>query len=553
MTHQNVDGLLFADMVRGGAARLRANAQAVDDMNVFPIPDGDTGDNMSMTIEAGISALGTDAPREIGACSAKLAGGMLLGARGNSGVILSQLFAGMADGFKNCEEADVNCLAEAFRSGVRKAYHAVLTPTEGTILTVAREAAEYAANHLSEDSTVESYLEDYRREMQASLKRTPTLLKCLEEAGVLDSGGAGYVFVLEGMDKVLRGETVEAAAVTAPAAKVIDTSSFTADTELEFGYCTEFLLQLQNSKVDVAAFEVSTISDFLQTVGNSVVAFKTPEGVVKVHVHTMTPGRVLDYCQQFGEFLTLKIENMMLQHNESVFSEKMTEKKKTETPKKPVGIVAVATGDGVKETFLQLGADEVIHGGQTMNPSAEDFLGAFSRINADAIIVLPNNGNVILAARQAAGLYDKAAVYVLESKTIGDGYAALSMFDPGAGTIDEIIHDLEDAMRGVVTAMVCPAVRESHLGGVAVKEGDFIGIVGKEILCAAPTAAKAANELLGHIDCADKAVIITLCGKDSTCEEAEEISGIIGENLPELEAYVIDGKQDVYPYIFILQ
>lgn len=550
MTHQHIDGQLFADMVRGGTARLRANAQAVDDMNVFPIPDGDTGDNMSMTLEAGVSALGADAPCDIGTCSAKLAGGMLLGARGNSGVILSQLFAGMADGFKNKAEADVACLAEAFRHGVKKAYHAVLTPTEGTILTVAREAAEYAAGKVTEASTVESFLSDYRREVQASLERTPTLLKVLEEAGVLDSGGAGYAFVLEGMDKVLHGEKVEEVGIPAPAAKTIDTSSFTADTQLEFGYCTEFLLQLQNSKVDVAAFEVETISDFLQTVGNSVVAFKTPEGVVKVHVHTMTPGKVLEYCQQFGEFLTLKVENMMLQHNESVFAEK---KDKQPASRKNIGIVAVATGEGVKETFLQLGADQIIHGGQTMNPSAEDFVAAFDLVNADTIIVLPNNGNVILAAQQAARLYDKAAVYVLESKTLGEGYAALSMFDPDAGSIDAILAELKEAMQGVVTAMVCPAVRESHMCGVEVKPGDFIGIVGKEILCSAPTPTDAAKDLLSRLESDDKAVIITLCGKDGTSEQAEEISDFIRDRFPMLEGYAIDGKQDVYPFIFILQ
>ncbi len=549
MTHQHIDGQLFADMVRGGTARLRANAQAVDDMNVFPIPDGDTGDNMSMTLEAGVSALGADAPCDIGTCSAKLAGGMLLGARGNSGVILSQLFAGMADGFKNKAEADVACLAEAFRHGVKKAYHAVLTPTEGTILTVAREAAEYAAGKVTEASTVESFLSDYRREVQASLERTPTLLKVLEEAGVLDSGGAGYAFVLEGMDKVLHGEKVEEVGVPAPAAKTIDTSSFTADTQLEFGYCTEFLLQLQNSKVDVAAFEVETISDFLQTVGDSVVAFKTPEGVIKVHVHTMTPGKVLEYCQQFGEFLTLKIENMMLQHNESVFAEK---KDKQPASRKNIGIVAVATGEGVKETFLQLGADQIIHGGQTMNPSAEDFVAAFDLVNADSIIVLPNNGNVILAAQQAARLYDKAAVYVLESKTLGEGYAALSMFDPDAGSIDAILGDLKEAMQGVVTAMVCPAVRESHMCGVEVKPGDFIGIVGKEILCSAPTPTDAAKDLLSRLESDDKAVIITLCGKDGTSEQAEEISDFIRDRFPTLEGYAIDGKRGVYPFVFIV-
>lgn len=551
MTHQHIDGQLFADMVRGGTARLRANAQVVDDMNVFPIPDGDTGDNMSMTLEAGVSALGADVPCDIGTCSAKLAGGMLLGARGNSGVILSQLFAGMADGFKNKAEADVACLAEAFRYGVKKAYHAVLTPTEGTILTVAREAAEYAAGKVTDASTVESFLSDYRREVQASLERTPTLLKVLEEAGVLDSGGAGYAYVLEGMDKVLHGEKVEEVGVSAPAAKTIDTSSFTADTQLEFGYCTEFLLQLQNSKVDVAAFEVETISDFLQTVGDSVVAFKTPEGVVKVHVHTMTPGKVLDYCQQFGEFLTLKIENMMLQHNESVFAEK--KEKPSPAPRKDIGIVAVATGEGVKETFMQLGADQIIHGGQTMNPSAEDFVAAFDLVNADTIIVLPNNGNVILAAQQAARLYDKAAVYVLESKTLGEGYAALSMFDPDAGSIDTILAELKEAMQGVVTAMVCPAVRESHMCGVEVKPGDFIGIVGKEILCSAPTPTEAAKDLLSRLESDDKAVIITLCGKDGTSEQAEEISDFIRERFPMLEGYAIDGRQDVYPFIFILQ
>ncbi|MBP5209383.1 MAG: DAK2 domain-containing protein [Clostridia bacterium] len=553
MNSQLVSGALFADMVRGGAARLRANAAQINDMNVFPIPDGDTGDNMSMTLEAGVHALSDRPSERLDEVSERLAGGMLLGARGNSGVILSQLFAGMAEGLSGLETADVRQLSAAFDRGVEKAYRAVMTPTEGTILTVAREAAAYAASHLTDESTVEDFFADYHRELRASLTRTPDLLPVLKEAGVLDSGGVGYDYVLDGMERVLHGETVRDDFVPAPAAAAVDLDKFGPDTEMLFGYCTEVLLRLRSDKGDPERFDTEALTDFLSGVGDSIVAFRTGT-VVKIHVHTRTPGRVLDYCQRFGEFLTVKIENMMLQHSESVFARPSGDQQpKPAAPPKQIGIVAVASGAGVCETFRQLGADEIVEGGQTNNPSSDDFLHAFARVNAEVLIVLPNNGNVILAAEQAARLWEGAEVLVLPSRTLGDGYAALSMFDPEAGSVDVVFAQMRDAMQGVETVSLCPAVRESHLSGVSVRAGDVIAVCEKQILCAAPDALGCAERMLGQLDLTGKSVCILLCGAEATEAGSSAMTETVRRVCPALELYTIDGGQDVYPFIFIFQ
>ena len=439
MATYELNGALFADMVRGGAGNLRANAKVVNDLNVFPIPDGDTGDNMSLTMAGGDAVLRDIASDSISYIAEKLAGGMLLGARGNSGVILSQLFAGIAKGLSGVERADAAALGNAFKAGVKQAYAAVMTPTEGTILTVAREATDYAVARITPQTTLEEFFSDFIREMRASLKRTPDLLPILKESGVIDSGGAGLVYVIEGMSKILHGETVDAAP-EAPASKVStpDLSAFTADSEMTFGYCTEFLLQLQNSKVDADGFPAQKIANELAAMGGeSIVCFKTGT-VIKVHVHTMTPGSVLAHCQKYGEFLTLKVENMALQHSEASVENRFEAKKPAKQEHKAFGVVAVASGEGIKDTFLSLGADVIVEGGQTMNPSSEDFLAAFEEVNADTVFVLPNNSNIVLTARQAAGLYQNADVRVLNSKTVGDGYAALTMLDFESGDADAI-------------------------------------------------------------------------------------------------------------------
>ena len=555
MATYELNGALFADMVRGGAGNLRANAQVVNDLNVFPSPDGDTGDNMSLTMAGGDAVLRDVASDSISYIASKLANGMLLGARGNSGVILSQLFAGIAKGLEGVERADAAALGHAFEMGVKQAYSAVMTPTEGTILTVAREATEYAVARISEGTTLEDFFSNFIKEMRDSLRRTPDLLPILKESGVIDSGGAGLVYVIEGMSKILNGEKVEEVASAAPSATPAtpDLSAFTADSEMKFGYCTEFLLQLQNSKVDAENFPAETVANELAAMGGeSIVCFKTGT-IIKVHVHTMTPGNVLAHCQQYGEFLTLKVENMALQHSEAKVEDRFAPEKAQKQEHKAFGVVAVAAGEGIKETFRSLGADVIVEGGQTMNPSSEDFLAAFEEVNADTIYVLPNNSNITLTARQAANLFEKADVRVLNSKTIGDGYAALTMLDFESGDADLIEENLNEAMSGVLTGLVTQSVRDSHLGGLDIAKNDYIGFVGKEMLADAKTAGRAAADLLRAIDMEDREVVIAICGKDTTASDMEEVRLFMKETYPRVEFFEIDGGQDIYNFIFVIE
>ena len=403
---KRIDGELFTRLVLGGAANLHVNVQEVNDLNVFPIPDGDTGENMYLTLKGGVDELAALEVSPISQKAQVLAQGMLLNARGNSGVILSQLFHGLALGLEGLGDADLSQFASALQRGVQCAYGAVAEPTEGTILTVAREAVEYASVALTENMTAREFFGLYFSEMKKSLENTPELLSVLKEAGVIDSGGAGLVYIVEGFCKVLAGEAIDGELAAADAStKTLDFSKFNEDSEMTFGYCTELLLQLQRSKTDLDAFSVQELIAFLGTVGDSIVAFRTGH-VVKVHVHTLTPWKVLAHCQEFGEFLTVKIENMTLQHNERVKQEKTSTiaemQKKIKRARRKYAVVTVASGDGLVQTFKDLGVDYVVSGGQTNNPSAEDFLAAFEDVNADCIFVLPNNGNIILAAEQAA-------------------------------------------------------------------------------------------------------------------------------------------------------
>ena len=339
-----IDGLLFEKLVIGGVMNLKANIKIVNDLNVFPIPDGDTGDNMFMTINGGVPYLKAVEENSLYLKAEALANGMMLNARGNSGVILSQLFNGLAKGLQNLETADVNEFSLAFKSGVVQAYSAVIQPVEGTILTVAREAIEHAIEHLNKNSTIESFIEDYVVEMKKSLEHTPELLETLKEAGVIDSGGAGLLYIAEGFNDVLEGKEIKDVEVDTKQGVELDLSKFNENSVMEFGYCTEFLLQLQTIKVDVEKFEVAPIIEYLETIGDSIVAFKTGT-IIKVHVHTLTPYKALEFCQKFGEFLTVKIENMSLQHNEVVAKEDNSRVRKN-TKRKKFAVVTVATGKG---------------------------------------------------------------------------------------------------------------------------------------------------------------------------------------------------------------
>ena len=381
-------GILLSKMAAGGAALLRRNAKKVNDLNVFPVPDGDTGDNMRMTIESGIAALEALETDDIAEVMKVLSHGMLLGARGNSGVILSQFFAGTSKGLEGVEKADPTAMGKALQRGVEQAYGSVMTPTEGTILTVAREAVEFANGRITEKSTIRTYFADLAKEMHDSLDRTPELLSTLKEAGVVDSGGAGLFYIIDGFNRVLNGEEIDGGdePMEKPASFV--NTSFNADSEMTYGYCTEALLQLQNKKCNPDKFDVEALKVFLASIGDSIVAFKT-ESIIKLHVHTLTPEKVLEHCRKYGEFLSVKIENMSVQHTDLEKGEKQEEPKEAPKPKvkKQNAVVAVCNGDGVEELYRELGADEIIYGGQTHNPSTNEFLDAFARIYAEHIFI----------------------------------------------------------------------------------------------------------------------------------------------------------------------
>lgn len=543
MITETLTGAAYLSMLMQGAARLCENRQAVNDLNVFPIPDGDTGDNMYMTIDAGCNSAAGDTISEVAASASR---GMLLGARGNSGVILSRIFAGLSKGLDGLSEADPAQFAQAMGSAVKEAYGAVSTPVEGTILTVLRESVEAAGNKAS----FEEYFDALVPAMEESLKHTPELLAVLKEAGVVDSGGAGLVLIARGMAESLRGITTGKAAGGSAPAHDIDLDKFGPDTPFEFGYCTEFLLRLRSDKVDLDSFDESEIRDYLNGAGESVVCFRDGS-IVKVHVHTFDPGSILSHCRRWGEYLTLKIENMTLQHNEA-------EEEKAEAPadflkaRKPYGIVTVASGTGLVNTLREAGADEVIEGGQTMNPSAASFIEAFDRLNAGTVFVFPNNSNIILTASQAAELYTSSRVIVIPSKDVGAGYVAIASMDLSDPDPDSIASAAMVAVESVSTGLVSKAIRDASRDGVDVSCGDFIGISGGAITCDSATAEEAATALAASLDAGSHDVVLVFSGEDVDAAAADSLSATLQKLYPRTEIIMTDGGQPVYQYIIVL-
>lgn len=590
---ETVDGSLFVHMLGEGVRTLDANRQLVNDLNVFPIPDGDTGDNMLSTIASGFEAVAGLDNEPLEAVAARAAEGMLLGAKGNSGVILSRIFAGIAAGFSGSVSAGTNEFGKALESGVKEAYKAVQVPVEGTMLTVFREAVEKAnatafcgdtaegggqQSGKKQEITVDEYFDILWDEVKQSLERTPELLSVLKEAGVVDSGGAGIMYIVEGMVKVLRGEYSEASAdsthggASRPRQQITDISKFTEDSELTFGYCTEFLLRMQNAKTDIENFDITPVCDWLNSIGESVVCFKDGS-IIKVHVHTFNPGDVLNYFRRFGEFLTIKIENMNLQHNENTpGAEKAyggAEKGpgtadaemirstsevalRTKVHKK-FATVAVGAGEGIKETFRSLGVDAVVDGGQSMNPSAADFIEAFKNIDADHILVFPNNGNIILTARQAAGLYKDSDVRVVATRNIGAGYSALSMLDISSGDPDLITAQAEEIGNAALTAHVSVASRDAGLDGVSVHKGDYIGFTDERVYIDGPDPEAAALGLAEGVGAGDFDVVLVISGMSADGAKAEELTQKLAEKYRRTEFIHIDGGQPVYDYIMIFE
>lgn len=548
---------LFSSMIRSGAEYIRKDAADINALNVFPIPDGDTGDNMCMTITAGADQATAADSEPLGENAEKIARGMLLGARGNSGVILSQFFDGAARGFSGAEKADVRMVSDAFSQGVKQAYHAVLQPTEGTILTVMREASDAVEDQTDSLPDIESLMEAFITQAKQTLEHTPDLLPVLRETGVIDSGGAGFVRILEGMRDFLLGKSAsnsDSPEMARPSTAALDLSLFDENSVMQYGYCTEFLLRLQTCKVNPDSFRVEDLSDYLKTVGDSIVAFRTGT-IVKVHVHTMVPGAVLDYCQKYGEFLTLKIENMSLEHNGVKSEKEKTPKQSTgkAQKKRALAVVAVASGSGIQNAMREAGCHVIIEGGQTMNPSAADFLRAFEEANAEQILVLPNNGNIILTARQAASLYNGAKVQVVETKTIGEGYCALTMLDPTSGDLDSIVRDLEEAISTVQTAQISRAVRDAEIGGTPVEQGAYIGFSGKKIMAADKDRLLTAKQTMDRMDLTDKAVLILIYGRESDQSTAAALKAYAKEKHGDLELHEINGMQDIYDLIMVAE
>ena len=564
MENTTLNGDLFTTMIYGGSANLKKNRTIVNDLNVFPIPDGDTGDNMLMTVNAGYNEAAGSRDDSIEKASASAAHGMLLGARGNSGVILSRIFAGIAEGFKGVSIASVTALGNAFSNGITQAYKAVSVPVEGTILTVYKDAVNYANTNITDESTMESYFTDFTKEIRRSLDRTPELLDVLKKAGVVDSGGAGLLFIAEGMLMTLQGKATDETDIPSEgqAPKKIDTSLFGPDSVLEFGYCTEFILRLQNSKTDIEHFRLEDLTDHLKEIGESVDSFIDGNDgtLVKVHVHTMHPGDVLNWAQKFGEFLTVKIENMTLQHHNSEVKNRMDEAGQNEEEEKfrfhthkKYATVAVASGDGLSNTFKEMGTDIVVNGGQSMNPSANELINAFDRADADTIFVLPNNSNIILTAKQAGQLYTKSDIRVIESHDIGQGYAAMSMLDYNSDDTETILSEAYDAMKNVVTGAISSSVRDTESCGFSIKKGDFLGFVGDEIFADCTDRKEAVISLVEKVNASGFDVVLLVCGQDANSDEADELLSELKKKYKRTEFIKVTGNQPIYDYLVIFE
>lgn len=561
MITKTLNGSTFKSLVVSGAKCLRDNIEEVNNLNVFPVPDGDTGTNMCHTIEGGVaSAKGVNSDKLSDICK-PMSSGMLLGARGNSGVILSQIFRGICKGLQDKEEATALDLVRAYELGVKQAYGAVVTPVEGTILTVFREATEYTAEHIDFSSTINDFYHFHLQKAVQSLANTINLLPVLKEAGVIDSGGAGYVRIVEGMIKFLEGEEVDLSFIedsksesSVDTAASVDFSAFGPDDELKFGYCTEFILRLQNSKVDIDNFDIQEVIDILNgddIKGDSIVAL-SDDSVVKVHVHTKDPGKVLDHMRKFGEFLTIKIENMALQHNEQIGDTELEAERLKEHKK--YAVVAVATGEGIKEQFTELGVDAIIDGGQSMNPSTEDFIKAFKSLDAENIIVFPNNKNIIMAAKQAATLYKGSHVEVIGSTTIPQCYSALTMLDYSSDDLTIIVGNFKEAIDRVNSGEITTSIRNTTVNKVEIKKGDYIGILDGKLLVSNKDKLEALKSLISKVkDINEKEVLIILCGKNVSEEEKESLQEMLSDSFPQLECGVMDGGQDVYDYLFSIE
>ncbi|MBA2174180.1 DAK2 domain-containing protein [Halobacillus locisalis] len=555
MTLQNIDGQKLAEMILQGAHHLTKNSQMIDALNVFPVPDGDTGTNMNLSMTSGAEEVKTVGENHAGVVSQALAKGLLMGARGNSGVILSQIFRGFSKAVEEKETLTTQDLAGALQGGVTTAYKAVMKPVEGTILTVAKDSAEASVELAEQNSEIIPFMEGVVAAAKESLKRTPELLPVLKEVGVVDSGGQGLLTIYEGFLANLKGEALPDIEETVSMDDMVNAEhhklaqDFMKTEDIEFGYCTEFMVKFEDDKLKENPYDDESFRQQLSNYGDSLLVVSDDE-LVKVHVHAEHPGEALTLGQQFGSLINMKIENMREQHT-SIVGEKKDVKKKPEA-KAEYGIVTVAMGDGIKKLFESLGATVVIQGGQTMNPSTQDLSEAIKEAHAKKVLILPNNKNIIMAADQAAEIAEEE-VSVIKTKTIPQGMSALLGFNPEADLASNT-EEMTSLMSEVKTGQITYAVRDTQIEGMTIEKGHYMGIADGKISATDKDQLTAAKTLLNQLIDEDEDEIITIIvGEDVDDKEVSDLEEYIEETYEDLEVEVHQGGQPIYSYIFSVE
>ncbi len=552
----------FRKMILTSSDRLNKNAEFINSLNVFPVPDGDTGTNMSLSFASGSKYVSESTSANVGDLAQALAKGLLMGARGNSGVILSQVFRGFAKSVSNKKELTPQDLAQALQGGVETAYKAVMKPQEGTILTVARKSAEAAKKVAKDGGDIVAVMKDTYEAAEAALKTTPDLLPVLKEVGVVDSGGQGLTFVYQGFYDALSGN-VRDDEVHKPSPVEMDemvsaehhkSAQGKLNTEdIKYGYCTEIMVRLGAGRLVEKKFDYDEFRGYLAEIGDSLLVIADDE-VVKVHVHTEHPGMVLSYGQKFGSLIKVKVDNMRLQH-ETILEKDEEEEREEEISENEIsgdyGIIAIASGEGVAEIFKNLGATYVLSGGQTMNPSTQDIVDAIAKTKKDKVIILPNNKNTFLAADQAAEVCDVDAV-VVPSKTIAQGMAAMLGFSKDAD-LEENKEAMTDELDTVISGQVTIAVRDTTIEGREIKKDDYMGIVDGNIVVTNPDRKEAAIEMVKAMLDEDSEVVTIIYGEDGNKEEAEAIETAVSELDEDLEIEIHEGNQPVYPYLISVE
>lgn len=552
----------FRKMILTSSDRLNKNAEFINSLNVFPVPDGDTGTNMSLSFASGSKYVSESTSANVGDLAQALAKGLLMGARGNSGVILSQVFRGFAKSVSNKKELTPQDLAQALQGGVETAYKAVMKPQEGTILTVARKSAEAAKKVAKDGGDIVAVMKNTYEAAEAALKTTPDLLPVLKEVGVVDSGGQGLTFVYQGFYDALSGN-VRDDEVHKPSPVEMDemvsaehhkSAQGKLNTEdIKYGYCTEIMVRLGAGRLVEKKFDYDEFRGYLAEIGDSLLVIADDE-VVKVHVHTEHPGMVLSYGQKFGSLIKVKVDNMRLQH-ETILEKDEEEEREEEISENEIsgdyGIIAIASGEGVAEIFKNLGATYVLSGGQTMNPSTKDIVDAIAKTKKDKVIILPNNKNIFLAADQAAEVCDVDAV-VVPSKTIAQGMAAMLGFSKDAD-LEENKEAMTDELDTVISGQVTIAVRDTTIEGREIKKDDYMGIVDGNIVVTNPDRKEAAIEMVKAMLDEDSEVVTIIYGEDGNKEEAEAIETAVSELDEDLEIEIHEGNQPVYPYLISVE